>query len=291
MYRSLIVSIVLILANVLNAQSDFFGYGFKAGMSLSKFDGPSEIDFFGNELETYKLSSGFHIGMTLNMKFTDIMGLRAEVLYSQRGTKYEFEGPSRFVLGRYTLQNVNLTGTRRQTMKVSNSYIDVPLLAYFKIKYFEISAGLNTGILIGSAGGGNVEFSAISPTGNNVMPFEVRLNHNYKTDEAQVASAAIQDVSVDGRIYQVPEFTGAYYEFPERGKDLYKTFDLGLTAGLAYFLNDGLYIGARYIHGLGDIDRNEYDVALATHTANGDPVYRTDINKSRSWQISVGFTF
>ena len=46
----------------LNAQNDFIGFGFRAGLSLSKIDGPSELGPGGEELETNKYTGGFHIG-------------------------------------------------------------------------------------------------------------------------------------------------------------------------------------------------------------------------------------
>ena len=171
MLKYIIVISFLICTQISKAQTDFLGYGFRAGMSFSKIDGPSELGTNGEELESNRLSSGFHIGMTINFKFSDIMGLRSELLYSQRGTKYSFEGPSYYVLGRNTLQSVNILGNRNQTTKVSNSYIDIPLTAYYKMGHFEVSGGFNTGLLVSSTAGGNVEFNGTSPNGNAMAPF------------------------------------------------------------------------------------------------------------------------
>ncbi len=275
----------------LKAQSDFLGFGFRAGLSFAKIDGPSELGPNGEDLETNNMASGFHIGVMVNLKFSDIMGLRTELLYSQRGTDYTYDGPSYYLLGRNTLQSVTLMGRRKQTINLSNSFIDIPLMAYYKIGYFEISGGLNTGILIASGAGGSIEFDGVSPNGNPVAPFEVNLNYNYKSDDAGYASAETKDVIVDGRRCALPNFVGAYYEFPAKEKSLYKTIDFGLAAGVAYFLNDGLFLSIRYIYGLSDMDRNFYDVSLQSLSPNGTPIQRADINKSKSWQFSVGFSF
>lgn len=288
MLKYIILITFVLGSSISNAQTDFLGFGFRAGMSFSKIDGPSELGTNGKELESSKMASGFHIGMTINFKFSDIMGLRSELLYSQRGTDYVFDGPSYYLLGRNTLQSVNILGNRKQTINVSNSYIDIPLTAYYKIGYFEISGGLNTGLLVSSTAGGNLEFNGISPNGNVMEPFEINLNHNYKKDDARYAFEETQEIIVDGRPYAVPKIVGAYYEFDEKDKSLYKTLDFGLTAGLAYYLNEGLYLSAKYIHGLGDVDRNFYDIALST---DGSIIQRADINKSKSWQFSVGFAF
>jgi hypothetical protein len=273
-------------------QYEEIGLGFKAGLNFSRFDGPSETGPNGEELESFSVVNGFHIGGIVNIKFTDLVGLRTEFTYTQRGTEYEYNGPSYYTLGKNTLQSATIMGTRKQTMKVTNAYVDIPLMAYYKIGYFEIFGGLNSSLLAGSTGGGNIEFNGVSPvTGNPVAPFTVTLNHNYKKDEAGQASAALQQVSVDGQIYHVPSNTGAYYDFSTRDKNYYRTFDFGLIAGLSYYLNDNLFISGRYIHGLTDVDRNEYDVSLRSLQPNGSPIARADKNTSRSFQFSVGFSF
>ena len=290
MFKYVIIVLFSCLALGLNAQNEFIGFGFRAGLSLSKIDGPSELGPAGEELEENNYTGGFHIGMAINFKFTDIMGLRTEVAYSQRGTAYKYNGPSYLFLGANTLQPLTLSGTRNQSLKVSNSYLDIPITAYYKIGYFEVFGGLNTGILLGSTAGGEIAFEGISPLSGENIPIEIGLNYNYKKDAAGQGSTNLNDIKVDGKSYPTPEFLGAYYNDPIKSKNYYKTLDLGLVIGLAYFLNDGLYLSGRYIHGLGDVDENVYDHALSQLSA-GARIPRTDINKSSSWQISVGFSF
>lgn len=283
MYKFIFLLTPILFTFNLHAQSEI-GYGFRAGMSFSKIDGPSELGPNGEELEKNKMAAGFHIGMALNYKFTDLMGLRGEFLYSQRGTDYTYDGPSYYMLRGTT--PLTIFGSRRQTINVSNAFIDIPVMLYYKIGYFELSAGLNTGLLISSTAVGNIEFDPL----NNVAPFEVNLSHNYKSDDAGYASTEFNTVSVDGKPYMIPEFAGAYYDFSTKDKDLYNSLDFGLTFGLAYFLNDGLYLSAKYIHGLGDVDRNYYDHSLQ-NLENGSVIQRADVNKSKSWQFSIGFSF
>ena len=290
MYKYFAALVFLCLASYAVAQPDL-GFGFRAGLNFSKITGPSELSPNNEELEDNRMTAGFHIGMAVSLKFTDLVGLRAEAVYTQRGTDYFYEGPSYLTLGRNTLQPVTLLGERRQNVKVSNSYIDIPLLAYYKIGYFELYGGLNTGFLIASSAGGEIVFEGTSPIGNPVTPFELGLDYNYKKDKAGEASTATKDVTVDGRVYTVPQFLGAYYDYPVKDQDLYETLDFGLVFGASYFLNEGLYISARYIHGLNDVDRNFYDRSLQALDSSGSFVQRADTNKSRSWQFSVGFSF
>ena len=74
--------------------------------------------------------------------------------------------------------------------------------------------------------------------------------------------------------YTVPETVMAYYEFETKEKNWYNTIDFGLVVfGAAFYLNEGLYLSARYIHGLGDVDQNTYDVSLQTLNPDGSFVY------------------
>jgi hypothetical protein len=278
-------------ATSLMAQYGSVGFGFKTGLNFSRIDGPSEIGPNGEALESNSNTSGFHIGALVNFKFTDLVGIRTELTYSQRGTKYEYNGPSYFKLGQHTVQNLTLTGTRIQTLEVTNAYIDIPVQAYYKFGSFEIFGGVNASLLVSSIGGGNIQFNGIAPvTQTPVNEFNVTLIHNYKSDAAMGASTDLQQVNVSGQNYNVPEDTGAYYDFLSKDKNLYETLDLGLTGGVSYFLNSSLFLSARYILGLRDVDRNEYDVSLQS-LQNNNLVYRADKNKSHSIQVSVGFSF
>jgi len=289
--KYLIVAVAfIVIAASANAQ-DKLGYGFRAGASISTFDGPSETGPNGESLESWSNAKGFHIGALIHYRFTDQFGARAEFTFSQRGSIYDFKGPSYYVLGRGNISTTTIGGTRTQTLNVSNAFIDIPLMLYYKIGMFEIAGGLNTGFLIASTAGGSTDFNGVSNLGTTVAPFEVGLNHNYKKDKAGQASETTIDVVVDGRTYQVPETVNAYYEFPVKDKNLYKTIDLGIAAAASIYLNEGLFFSIRYIHGLGDVDENEYDVSLQTLNQDGSFVQRADENKSRSWQFSVGFSF
>ena len=118
------------------------------------------------------------------------------------------------------------------------------------------------------------------------------MNHNYKKDKAKGASEETFEVSVDGGFPNtVPETVYAYYEFAEKDKNLYKTLDFGIVGCVSIFLNEGLFFSARYVHGLGDVDENLYDVSLKSLNPDESFIQRADKNTSRSWQFSVGFSF
>ena len=274
------------------SQNDNIGFGFRAGASIAKLDGPSELGPNGEELEEYTMARGFHIGASVSYKFTDLVGMKAEFVYSQRGTEYTYDGPSYYVLGRGTIRSTTIYGDRQQTLDLSNVFLDIPVLAYYKIGKLELCGGVNTGILLASTAGGSTNFEGASSLGNPIAPFQVGLNHNYKKDKAGEASSETFDVSIDGSFpYAVPETVMAYYEFETKEENQYKTIDFGLVVGAAFYINEGLYLSARYTHGLSDADVNNYDVSLQSLNTDGSFKYRDDDNKSRSWQFSVGFSF
>ena len=274
------------------SQNDNIGFGFRAGASIAKLDGPSELGPNGEELEEYTMAREFHIGASVSYKFTDLVGMKAEFVYSQRGTEYTYDGPSYYVLGRGTIRSTTIYGDRQQTLDLSNVFLDIPVLAYYKIGKLELCGGVNTGILLASTAGGSTNFEGISSLGNPIAPFQVGLNHNYKKDKAGEASSETFDVSIDESFpYAVPETVMAYYEFETKEENQYKTIDFGLVVGAAFYINEGLYLSARYTHGLSDADVNNYDVSLQSLNTDGSFKYRDDDNKSRSWQFSVGFSF
>jgi len=276
----------------LQAQNDDLIIGFRAGMNSSRYDGPLETDLQGNAVESFKGISGFHIAVMAGYKVTDRFGARAELTFSQRGTKYTFEGDSYYNLGQYTNSELLLrTGKRTQSLTVTNAFVDLPVTVYFKLGHLEVLGGINGGLMIGSTGGGSLTFEGTSPLNKPVTPFEVNFQHNYLKDGAKAASSVTQPVNVDGKNYAVPISTGAYYDFETRDKALYRSLEFGIVGGLAYYINDGLFISARYIQGLTDVDRNEYDVSLVSLQPNGDKIQRADKNTSRTWQFSIGFSF
>ena len=294
MYKYLLVLMLVgLMGHDITGQSEKLGFGFRAGASYAKIIGPSEVGPDGEDLESMTNKNGFHIGATFSYKATDLFGFRGEVVFSQRGSILDYNGPSYYVVGRYNVLETTVTGNRNQSLKVNNTYFDFPVMVYYKLGIVELSGGFNSSILLSSTGGGSTEIDGVSSIGTptDPTPFSVRLQHNYKSDRAMDASAESFGVKVDGFDYTVPSTTGAYYEFTSKDKNLYKTFDFGLVACAAVYINSGLYVSARYIHGLTDVDRNEYDVSLQTLNADGSFVQREDDNKSQAWQFSVGFSF
>ncbi len=278
-------------------------YGFKTGLNFAHIIGESETSDAGADLETWKNTTGFHIGMTLAYKFTDNFGLRGELLYSKRGAKYTFDGQS-YRIFNHASGSVPTVGTSRYLINLNNSYIDLPVLVYGRYKNFEISGGGYLGLLVQSVGEGSLRYSGktLPPLNNSVYEkpnkddteLTFNLNHNYRKDdpgEGTVKGETPVNIQVDGFTSETPKTLGAYYDYPAGSGRLYNSLDYGLVGGLSYYISSALYVHARVQYGLADITNNKADLSKARTGANGELLFRDDKDKNFMLQISVGFSF
>ena len=134
-------------------------------------------------------------------------------------------------------------------------------------------------------------FDGITSTGKDIDPFKVILQYNFNKDKAQEASMQMLQVKVNNTPIPTPATLGAYYDFDEKHGNKYNAFDFGLTGGLSYFLNEGLYIGGRVTYGLLDADDNQYDISLYKLDENNNYIYRNDKNQHLAINASIGFLF
>lgn len=88
------------------SQSAFQGWTVKAGVNLSKIDGSSKMALESS----YKV--GFTAGFALDWKFTDVVGMSVDVLYSRQGGK---------------------TALGEVTVTENSNYINLPVMANFHI--------------------------------------------------------------------------------------------------------------------------------------------------------------
>lgn len=280
--RFLVLVVALAACHWMQAQD--LSYGFRAGINQYTNDGPLE------EGESFDYNSGFHIGFGFGVWFTDIWGVRAELLYNQKGVKYAYDGPSYVFLQDQNENVLTFTGTRDMNLNVSSSYIDVPIMVFARAtSWLELSAGIQPGFLIYSSGTGELSFNS-----NRLADsYTQELDYSYYGDELGEAdfSDPIQVENLNtGNIIDVPSTAGAYYYQKEREGAYYKVFDLGAVAGISFYLNRGLYVGVRYNFGLIDVTNNKNDYSVIM-LENGEQVLRDDTDTNQGWQFSVGFNF
>ncbi|MBX2815058.1 MAG: PorT family protein [Saprospiraceae bacterium] len=279
-FRLLFICAGLTLAKPASAQ--LLSYGFKTGLSMSTYNGP-ESEFESNE---HRL--GFHLGIIAKYRITDIFGVTAELLYSQKGMEYNFDGPSFFQVQRPTGALALLEGTRTMKVTVANEYLDFPIMAYLKAGKFEFTGGVNVGFLVGSTGGGQFTFTGTRPQ-TSLLDFNV--DHRYFKDEARGAALGDQVTTMlGGETLTIPLQHGAYYEYNEKDGNRYRGIDMGLNAGVAYYLNAGLFLGLRLNYGLIDATREQMDIRYDRFDNNA-PAFQNDKDRTVSYQLSLGFAF
>lgn len=284
-YGTLLAS--LFWAAAISAQG--FSGGFKAGLNFSTFSAADvEVDNDGNQLESFDNTTGFHVAATFAYAFTDLVGVKADLMYTQRGVSRRFEGPSYFY--NYDVasgEGILNTGQLVRQQSAVNSYIDIPVMAYYRLGPLEIAGGASAGFLVSSNGTGSAQYTN-TIFGDQEVIFSYE--NNYFRDEAGLGSVVIRgtDPVIPGGPV-LPSVVGAYYN-NDSDEPLYNRLDFGLVAELNFFLNNGLFVGVRYQHGLSDVTDATNDQQL--YLPSGDElVNRDDKDFNRSVQASVGFRF
>jgi hypothetical protein len=266
--------------------------GIRAGLNYSRIDGPSEIDPSGNNLERNTFSSGFHIGGMISRKLNSAVGLRGEILYSQRGTDYQYQGDSYLRLFTEAGVVANTRGTRYTTLRITNTYLDLPLSVFLRLGRIELSAGGYGSFMLSSRGVGELNYNGKSTVGQTIEPLLVPLKYDYFKDQYQqtgVLNAKV--ITVDNKRVVVPSTLGAYYDTRDTGDPLFNRIDAGLHAGLGIFMSQGLYLGARIQKGFMDLTRAEQELSLQSLDNTGKIIPRSDEDLNLSLQLSIGFSF
>lgn len=125
MKKTLLI-IALALGTVVStqAQEDEIRFGAKAGLNLATITGDGT-----DELST---RTSFHVGALVEIPISDKFAFQPELLFSNQGAKFEFNGA---------------TFTDESTIKLS--YLNLPLMAKFYVaEGFSIQAGPQIGLLL-----------------------------------------------------------------------------------------------------------------------------------------------
>ena len=283
----LILTCSFIIWGNFTSQAQDLSFGFKAGLSNVSISGPLESTANGMELESIKANRAFILSLLVNVNFTDELLLQAELMYNQKGFNYNYKGPSYAIL-RTQDQNLTLSGNRDMSLNVSNTYFQIPVsLSYKLLNRFQVQGGMYGSVLVSSTGAGNINYTNLPEIPGNV---EFTLNYNYRSNEAMGASPGSQEVRINNEPQLIADQVGAYYDYAQKDKALFRTFDAGLHAGINIFINQSLFVGARYSHGLMDITRNEVDRSY--HSLDqGKLKFSNDDDRYSAWEFTIGFSF
>lgn len=278
--------LILFLTTIITLNAQDYNLGIRAGLNYSKFSGTLE------QGEENSFSGGFHFGLNFAYNFTDLFAINTGLFYVQNGNKQHFDGDSYYIFRLDDGNKLYEKGKSVIDMDVSNAYISIPLTAnYFVSDKIEILGGFYANILISPVGGGTWEFDSFDNPDD--ISFIQSQDHNYYSDkaaEAQIIGQAIK-IGIDGKDYSLPNIANAYYFFDEKEDDKYNLFDLGLTAGVNYYVNRGLYLGLRVSYGLTDTTNDKMDISLRSLDEDNNFIYTNDKDKHLGLEISLGFRF
>lgn len=269
-------------------------FGFKAGLNFSRINTEDIEQSGGVDLESYSGNSGFHLGVVVSNKITDNFGVRGELLFSQKGGRYEFEGDSFMRLLTFTGDERFISqGFRDMNLNISNAYMDIPLMVYFKpVKWLELAAGANVAVLISSTGAGELIYRDQAQLEGDEFR-GISLDYRYFNDEA--GEALLENGTeirvINGTSFEIPKTLQAYFDYPEGAEtDLFNRIDFGVHASANIFINRSLFLGLRFNYGFTDITNNDVDRSLGE--INGTEfILRDDFDRNVSLQATIGFGF
>ncbi len=281
------ILIFLLGLTTIVGHSQELSFGFKAGLSNVSTKGPLESTANGMQLENVKANRAFILSVLVNANLTDEFTIQGELMYNQKGYNYTYKGPSYAVL-RTQDNDYFLTGNRDMSLNVSNTYFQIPIsLSYKLLNRIQFQGGLYGSVLVSSTAAGQILYSGLNNIPGEV---EMTLNYNYRGDKAMGASPGSQEIRINNEPQLIASQVGAYYDYREKDKALFQTFDAGLLAGVNIFINQSLFVGVRYNHGLIDITRNTVNRSYQ-NLSQGNLQFSDDDDRYSAWEFTIGFSF
>jgi hypothetical protein len=298
--NTVFTTLILAISLQLQAQIDV-KFGFRAGMTIANMMTDSfEFDADGNQLERFRSSGKISVGATVAVPFNDYIGMTGEVLFSQKGARYRFEGENSYLI----LQPTDPSSSSAQyfqghkrivSINITNNYVEVPILFYVQpIKNrLQLDFGPSISFNASSRALGILKYGIIDDDNPNPEDFlEIGMDHRYFRDEAgAVASETLKEGRLDQTTILYPASIGGYYFFNEKNKPKFSVLDFGLNFGASLYFTEGLRIGGRFYYGLTDVTNNEYDVSQTALDANRNFIPRDDFDRNIGIQLFVALQF
>lgn len=283
--------LTLLISNEAMAQSGTWKFGFELGWTQSKLTGDVENDGNGLDLESLSYNGGFHLSFYSRRHFTDELGVQIGLSYAQRGVKREFEGPSYYFFGQVGTNSRLLRVNRFESLKIQSGYLDIPVIAFYKIKRFEIGAGVYGAVMLNAKANGELRISP-SSSGVDFSPFLVNVEYNYFKDDFGDDPIGVKQITVNNIPYIEPIAMRAYHEYIEDPmENYYNRLDYGLIGQVGVYLNESLNIKGRLMYGLSDLTKKEADFSKFDFESGPNLIQRDDNDRNISIQVSLGFMF
>ena len=276
--------ISLLFVQQLNAQD--FDFGIRAGLSYSKFVGPTD----NHGMESYSFNGGFHFGVNFRYNFSKFFSIQTEFLYNQNGNKYDFSGVGYYIFPGAGDGRASVIDSSWVSYKNSNAYLTFPFTAHIRtLEKWEFFGGAYVGFLVSPVATGDWIFGEVGAD----HAFDQLIDYNFNKDEVgefNVFSNTIA-IIVNGENYDLPRIVGAYFFYEQKPANRLKSVDLGLTGGISYYLNPGLYLSVRADYGFTDITNNNVDISLSQLNSDGSFIYQEDKDSHFGLHFSLGFKF
>ncbi|GAA5221804.1 porin family protein [Membranihabitans marinus] len=283
---SLFLFFILLVS--IQSQAQEFSFGFKAGLTNTKNDGPIEIGSNGENLESINAKSAFILSLLTNIRFTDEFSLQGELMYNQKGYNYNYNGPSYAIVRTATDRTFYFNGNRDYSLNVNNTYFQIPLSVSYKFfNRIELQAGVYGSLLVQSTGTGEVKYNDIPEVSGELVQ---TLSYNFNKDNAGQASPSSQQVTINNDVHTISSQVGAYYDYSSVDKSFFNKIDAGYHVGLNFYINQSLFIGARYSLSALDNTRAEVDRTF-TQLQNNELIFKDDEDKFQTLEFSIGFSF
>ncbi len=260
-------------------------FGIRAGLNYSTFLGPETQE------ESHGINNGFHFGIDVGYQISDLVYLRGEILYLQKGSTYDYSGESYYIFNLMNNSRFVLQDSSQIKLDISNAYLSFPITAHVTaLEKWEFHAGAYVSFLISPIGAGTWTFGSRDAVN---YQFKQGLNFDYDGDRPAESSPFAEQILllVDEQVVGVPSLVGAYYLLQEDRGSLINKFDFGLTAGISYYLNRGLYVGLKGWYGLRDVTNNAVDYSYRELGPNGTFIFSDDFDRNLNIDISLGFKF
>ena len=291
--KKFIIYIFLMLPVITNAQDTKIGV--RAGLNYSWFTGAKEVG------ETFSASNGFHFGINYSYYFNQFFGLRAEILYNQRGNTQNYQGDGYYIMRRGLDRIVDFGTVEDFKLDDSNAYLSLPISASIQVTpKFEMYGGISFDFLVSPSGTGVLDYTSnVDIEGEYQVFFTQSFDNSYYSDVAgglpDFSSGTIAMI-VDGDRLDIPQISAAYYLLDEKDGNKYKWYDFSVHLGTNYFLNRGFFVGANLNYGLIDLTRNEMDISIreinnSDNFTDDSYIRRDDSDHQLSIHVSMGFRF
>jgi|JI7StandDraft_1071085.scaffolds.fasta_scaffold03317_5 Outer membrane protein beta-barrel domain len=268
--------------------------GVRIGLNISQLKGPSELSATGTELESVSNLTGFLIGPSFSYPFTDNFGVRGEVLYSKKGTKYNFNGD----VTRSFVQDgdqlvVTTTGKQTTVLQITHNNLDLPVSLYARWGKLEVSGGLYASLFLTKVADGEQIYEWKNQDGTdgkitNILLYNYRRDKPGEGDDAQTEIAYFNNAQT--RKSTIPKSLGAYYDYTQDLGSLFKSLDYGVSVGASFYVSRSLFVGGRLQYGLADLTNNSADQSKYERNDKGVLTLRNDKDYNYSFQVFAGFS-